>query len=95
MVAISRPTVKGACQSSSPRHTPAAGEVILKGLELPDLGRDGSDIRTSCPHCQSPNMGRVGVDSGDFQCKATACQHALNAADLCKVVLNLNFRACF
>lgn len=62
-----------------------AGRALAARLGLKILGIEGHDLKTPCVSCKSSDAGRVHVDKGVFQCYA--CSKALNAFDLCKVIL--------
>ena len=62
-----------------------AGRLLAERLGLKVIGQEGHDLKCGCPLCSSSDAGRVHVDTGCFYC--FACQKALNAFDLCKVVV--------
>ncbi|MGA2034437.1 MAG: AAA family ATPase [Thermoguttaceae bacterium] len=64
---------------------PGAGRILAERLNMTILGSEGHDLKTPCVSCQSSDAARVHQDTGVFFCYA--CQKALSAWDLCKVVL--------
>lgn len=62
-----------------------AGRLLAERLRLKIIDTEGHDLKVPCVSCQSSDAGRVHTDTGVYFCYA--CQKALNAFDLCKVVL--------
>lgn len=61
------------------------GRALTERLGLTILGTEGHDIKVPCVSCQSSDAGRIHSETGVYFCYS--CNRALNAFDLCKVVL--------
>jgi hypothetical protein len=61
-----------------------AGRLLAQRLGLKIIGMEADKAMVACPCCDSHDAGRV-FSEGNYWCHS--CQKALNAFDLCKVVL--------
>jgi hypothetical protein len=61
------------------------GVMLCERLGLSIIGAEGHDLKIPCVSCQSSDAARVHSETGVFFCYS--CNKALNAFDLCKVVL--------